>query len=368
MEAQLNIKPKEVLEQQIDQFKSNSDLTEDDHDLMNRYSDQILHISDLNNLSDDLPLELRDFVEKHKKRYLDILRETRKKDKQKENSDQLTFEEVIDDDNDPNIISITAQTDDPKEIVEQKVQQHLIEHNWWLQSYWKEKGNPKEQFTIETPYGNIDVYNFLEPLEQRHLDELFEVMQVFANIKGENPLQNIDYILFDNEQPANPNTSEDMNGQSWRKCRAIKMFPAGKSFDNHRISGASNYQGTLIHEISHNFPLSTRDLWKNTFGWSDLEEPIILPGGNRQIFKCDQPDRCISSYAKISPDEDLCESMVSAVKSPEELDIERLEFIKANILGENENTISISKRDQVELPKLSKPIKYRRKARKKFQL
>ncbi|MCK4635650.1 MAG: hypothetical protein KAT32_02205 [Candidatus Moranbacteria bacterium] len=187
--------------------------------------------------------------------------------------------EVFEDKDDLNVIEIFSDADDPRKIIEKKVIEKLKENNWWLQDYWKEKGEPREKIIIKTSFGTIELYNFSNTLESRHIQELEDIIEAFARMKDENPLSKIKYILLDNIQQINPNIGSDMNGQNWEKCNSLKIYPAGKSFEPHRIPEASNFEGTLIHELSHNFSKQLINDWKDAFGWKELEVPILLEGG-----------------------------------------------------------------------------------------
>jgi hypothetical protein len=275
----------------------------------------------------------------------------------------MQFEEVEDEDNSLDIIEISINKDEKQEKIEEKLKEYLKEHNWWLQDYWKKKGNPKEQFTVSTKIGDIQIYNFAEALTERHIQEFLDLIKVFAQAKDKSPLQEVKYILLDDLQYPNPNTGEDMNGYGPVKENAIKLYPRGQKFIPHRIPEASNFEGTVIHELSHGFSVSLRNDWANTFGWKMLDNPILLAGGAYQYYKCSNPEKCISDYAKINPSEDICESMIAAIKAPKILDPERLSFIKKKILGNNieKSPIEIKKQKNIRIPNINQPIKFRRK-------
>lgn len=279
------------------------------------------------------------------------------------------FVEVSQIEEHPNVIEITANENTSADEVERKVLEELKTHNWWLQDYWKEKGKPKEKMQIETNFGSIELYNFSNELEQRHIKELYEVISFFNNLSNDNPLSKVKYILIDNIQHINPNTGTDMNGQNWNICKSIKIYPTGKSFQPHRVSNASNFQGTLIHELSHNLSSELVNKWITAFGWRELDEPVILAGGAIKTRECYNPENCVTEYARLSPSEDLCDSMIAAIISPNILDPHRLAFIKENILNYTNNTTSIEMNiEEPILPKLEKNIYFERKKPKKFTL
>lgn len=369
MSEQIREKLPETLKDQIDQFKDVIELSQKERDLIQRYSEQLVRIIDLNILPENLPGDLVDFIKKHRNNCLRILREHRKKNEFEDFSD-MRFEEVGDTDNSLNVIEISANSNETQEEVEKKLQEHLKDHNWWLQDYWRKKGLPKEQFTISTENGDIQIYNFSEALTERHIQELQNLMQVFIQARDKSPLQEIKYILLDDLQHPNPNTGEDMNGYGPVKEKAIKLYPRGQQFIPHRVPEASNFEGTTIHELSHGFSVSLINEWANAFGWKMLDTPIQLPGGAYQYYGCTNPEKCISDYAKISPSEDICESMVAAIKVPEKLDPDRLAFIQKKIFGDSrvQSPVEIKKQQNIFVPNLNQPIKYKRKKPKKFKL
>lgn len=55
--------------------------------------------------------------------------------------------------------------------------------------------------------------------------------------------------------------------------------------------------------------------------------------------------------------------MVAAIKSPKTLDPARLAFIQEKIFGNNsENkSVTITKREEVNIPKVKQPVRFRRK-------
>lgn len=366
MNKQITIKSYEFLQDQVNQFKSENLHLQN---MIEKYSEKILKITNLNKLPEEIPSDLAEFIENHKLDYLYFLRENKKQPEYEKFLD-MQFEKIDNWDKESDVIEISAKDNESQEAIIVKLQKHLKEHCWWLQDYWREKRIPKEQFTITTEIGDIQIYNFSEELTERHIKELEKLIQLFSQAKDKSPLKEIKYILLDNEQPLNPNTGENMNGQSRLKCKALKIYPQGKSFMNHRIGQASNFEGTVIHEFSHNISPKIREEWKKLFWWIDLEIPIQLQGWDNQYYTNPNPERCISEYAKFSPDEDLCESMVAAAKAPETLDTERLAFIQSKIFGNDTESklVTIKRQKKVNIPKVNQPIKYTIKRQKGFKI
>ena len=263
-------------------------------------------------------------------------------------------------------IQITARTNESQEIINQKLINHLKSHNWWLQDYWKEKGQPVEQLTIQTWYWNLELYNFSESLTQKHLSQLQNIIKIFAQMKEKSPLFNVKYILIDNIDKPNPYDNSSINGYFLRKENAVELYPNWITFDPHRVKWVLNFPGTVIHELSHGFSAEVQNNWKNTLGWYLLDKSISAPSWLSLHYWNNETSRCVSDYAKYSPDEDLCESMVAAILNPDILDFERLEFIKDNILGvsisQPEITIKRRQSNEIEIPKIKSPVYFIREA------
>lgn len=276
MSEQIKIKSSEILQEKQKQHKDAIKLSAQEQALIEKYSEKILQIINLNELPENLPDDLVEFLENHKGNYLEVLRDNVEQSKYESFSD-IKFEEVKEAVNNAEIIEIEAKSDEFKENVKTKLQDYLKEHNWWLQDYWREKGFPKEQFTITTEVGDIQIYNFSEALTERHLQELENLIQIFAQAKDQSPLKEIKYILLDDVQRANPNTGEDMNGYGASREEAIKLYPRGQKFIPHRIPEASNFEGTVIHELAHAFSIDLINKWSKAFGWKMLEMPAVPP-------------------------------------------------------------------------------------------
>ncbi len=273
-----------------------------------------------------------------------------------------------------NVMDVTAKSDAPKEDVENKVRGELKDQNWWLQEYWTEKGVPQEQIVVETPVGNLEIFNYGELLEQRHLDELSSVVAIMLSMNKGQISQNVSYILIDNQQLRNTNTGEALNGKGPIREKAIKLYPNGIKFSPHRIPNASNFAGTLIHELTHTLlqglPDNFINDWITLFKWKSLDIPKQLPGGDYQYRETEIPTSCVSDYALLSPDEDICESMVAYITHYDQLDSQKKEFIESRLpRGEStEGVVNIVRKsyNEIELPKVLEPVKYKRDTTDEF--
>jgi len=139
------------------------------------------------------------------------------------------------------------------------------------------------------------------------------------------------------------------------------------SSEPHRIPNTSGLKGTLLHEYGHVLQQGEFwNEWRKAFGWvSKPEEEIDWKVATPRMHDTNQPERCVSDYARISPDEDICESFAAAVNNPAVLDPERLEFIRERWLKSIQETgsmpVSIEVRagDDIQLPKAPYVVKYK---------
>lgn len=171
-------------------------------------------------------------------------------------------------------------------------------------------------------------------------------------LKKKKPLEKFKYVFLKNEKSDTKlPTGEEMSGYGSTKTGLITIFPKGQELTSHRISEASNFQGTLIHELSHGFSSELFQSWQEKFGWILTEDKNKWAKGI--YYENTQPEKCVNEYARTSPQEDFCESMVAAVLAPHKLDVERLEFFKENVFGDtNGNSkVRVEKKDKIDLPK-----------------
>lgn len=282
-----------------------------------------------------------------------------------EDVEDIELEEVSADEADEgDVISIIVHEEASKEEVEEKVRQRLVERCWWLKEHWRQKGLPTEQFVVNVGDKRVNLFNFGESLDERHLGELQGAIEDCASLDGGEIVGGkIEHILIDDEQPKNTRTGEDMNGYSSREERAVKLYPRALEPVEHRVKGVSNLEGTVIHELAHRVSVDFRNRWSERFGWRMLDTPEELPGGDMRYYKNDNPERCITEYAAIDPGEDICESVVGALRAHGQLDSERRDVIEKELLpdGQQEKlSVSITKKepDAIELPRISK-VEYR---------
>lgn len=247
------------------------------------------------------------------------------------------------------------------ESVEDVIKKELKAENWWLDSYWQEKGLPKEQIEVSFGDRKINIYNFnQEGLGQIHLEELKRAIELFSKINNGSVFDKIKYIVLDDKQFIEQ-TGENRNGQGVMDNNGtIKLYPSALQ-GKHRVEPASNFEGTLIHEITHSLQnADVRNEWSEKFGWESFESE------GKSLLKVKNPERCITDYARnINPSEDICESMVATVVSPQRLDPERLEFLRDKFFSKSRNselTIDIQRHGEgdIRLPTIDPDVKFKK--------
>ena len=275
-------------------------------------------------------------------------------------------------DNDPefdNAIPVTVYSGDSQEKIEENLIEILKKERWFLKEYWR---NKKTQEVIEIHCGekSIEIFNFGKELEDWQVEEITNAIRNYNTTKDYNVFGKVHYILVDNEQPINPRTNQPMNGYGELGIgEAIILYPSALEQKDHRVPKVSNLEGTVIHELSHTIAVDTLiDDWRKIFGWTKLEKPEKLAGGFYQTEKSSNLERCITDYAQTAADEDICESMVGALKNPDALDKEKIEYIRTKLLlspnknESDETDISIVKKkgEETKFPEIEQPIRYKK--------
>lgn len=245
--------------------------------------------------------------------------------------------------------------------------ENKAEAGWQDKPYWAEKGTPKEQLDILFEGRKVEVANFSETaLSKEQLNSLRLIIGEFSKIKNGEVFDKVKSIYIDNVQPQDPETKEGMNGMSVENDDGIiKLYPRALENIPHRVKGVSNFDGTLIHELTHALVnKEIKDRWKTKFGWSvdtvkmnklersGLKDKLLntpqVDWENKfgkdvwekaRIWKIDKPQKCVTDYAKLGPNDDIAESMVAAMTTGD-LDSERLKFLKHYYLsGMGEQTL-----------------------------
>lgn len=256
---------------------------------------------------------------------------------------------------------------EPLETIIPQVKYYLAHEHWWLQEYWFSKGPPTEQFdvTLPVPNGSLTIYVYGDALTQQHLDVITATLGLFEQISPGILLSKIDYLVFDDQDFQNPYSGEAVNGEAGRRDGMMWISRHGRLFCPHRIQTVSNFEGTLIHECAHRV---TEDgdfeqKWRQEFSWRSVSPARQLPGGDVCRFINDEPHRCVTDYAALTPDDDIAESFVASIKDPDLLDPLRRAFIKISFLNQLGASVSVSvlkrRPENINLPALPRVFRYR---------
>jgi len=268
---------------------------------------------------------------------------------------------------------VTCGAEDTIDVIKDKLRMQLTRDNWWLNPKWTEKGLPKEQISIKVREHTVTIYNWNEQLlSEEQISQISSVLSEFAMIAGGAALSEVSYILIDNVQEKNPKSGEDINGFRSEYDNSIYLYPRAVSPIEHRVNGVTNLEGTLIHELSHCLTDIINDNeWARQFGWKHLKPGSgrILPGGFYSLWELKNPEKAVTNYAGGNdPGEDICDSMVAALRNHEILDKERLDYLTQKLklhpaIKINEPDISVKRfqGSHISLPTLQSPIKFKRK-------
>lgn len=200
---------------------------------------------------------------------------------------------------------------------------------------------PSEQINFLIDGSTITLYNFNKdlPFTDEHVKLTERLLQ---NMLARFPLlkERLRWILLDD----NPLSSvfDDTenypeNGFANAQWKEIKLTRRGMELSPHRVRAATNFEGTIGHELTHlilDRPL--RDEW-HQFPWHYVDmltdksrfEKRKTPGGKLEryydqssgkMLPMDQfpehPEECVTEYGQMSRDEDTCDSMVAYLYDP----------------------------------------------------
>jgi hypothetical protein len=281
--------------------------------------------------------------------------------------DDLTFNRVEEGDPDfDSALRVSHAGDKTEDQLLEAARKETSRLNWWLQEEWQRKGVPKEQYGIVANEIGFDLYNYGQELTPEQILEINRLLAVISQIPLPERVKRGRYIVINNEGKFNDKDGEDMSGYSHFASDMIELFPRAVSSENHRIPDATRLAGTVVHEFGH--ALQDTDFvqeWKRRFRWNELDKAQPVRGIVK-THETEFPERCVSEYAKFSPEEDICDSFAAAVNNPDALDPEKLAFIQDRWLKDVSPDIqaTASKMERVELPKVTSPVKYKVKVNK----
>jgi len=227
-------------------------------------------------------------------------------------------------------------------------------------SYWADKGQPKDRLEVAFGDRRIEISNYSDiKLSADQLKELEKVIAEFSQINNGVALEELKSVFIDNEQPVDPEHKDGLNGMGIENNDGIiKLYPRALKSIQHRVKGVSNFEGTLIHELTHVLAAKTSldKEWAQKFGWEQNQEKIeelqriglmdklwTTPQKDWsslhpdiwnlvRVWENDHPERCVTDYARRGPEDDLADSMVAAMRNPEILDEERFKFLRERFL------------------------------------
>jgi hypothetical protein len=243
----------------------------------------------------------------------------------------------------------------------EEAKKETVRTNWSLQERWQQKGIPKEQFSIEVNGNTVELYNYGQELTPEQVAEINGLMSVIFQIPSERLSSRGKYIVINNENAFNDKDGENMSGYAHYETKMVELFPRAVSNEQHRIPDTTRLAGTLVHEYGH--VLQDTDMveeWKKKFGWKELDQAQQVRGIVK-THETEFPERCVSDYAKFSPEEDICDSFAAALNNPSVLDPEKLAFIREHWLKDVKPDIqsTTTKKDKIELPRVQSPVKYK---------
>jgi len=265
-----------------------------------------------------------------------------------------------------------------EEIVDSVRKQHESKQ-WYTQEYWRKKGIPSEQIEFSIDGRQITVYNFNKdkPFTDEHVDRAEKAFQQMAS-KFPKILDEIRWVLIDDVQPPSLLADDKLyptNGTAMREHRAFRFMPRGMELIPHRVSAASNFEGTFVHESGHLIQGEFEGEWRKKYKWDycydheDEWEVRKAPNGENRFFNKEtgemapqgqfplQPEQCITTYAKQNMGEDICDSLVAYVYDPELLERvspDKFGILQKHDIKQKEPPVSATRvsKEEIKLPEI----------------
>jgi hypothetical protein len=281
------------------------------------------------------------------------------------------------------------------ERITQVAQERYERSHWYMSPVWREKGEPTEQVEFEINGKKIGLYNFCKE-KSVTLEHLAQAENALKKLVAHHPqiLEHMEWILINDKQDGSQHGDDEqfpLNGSIDRKWKALLLQPRALDPIPHRIPAASNWEGTLVHEATHFLESEFETEWKEKFQWEDCAdyapegqqwgkggtdwEPLPTPNGRKKRYRNTktgefapigkfpkQPEQCVTKYAEMLWNEDVCESNVAYM-----YDLELLRSKSPNKLAileshnQNQEVRFQAKRmpaGQVKLPEISPQTVY----------
>lgn len=180
--------------------------------------------------------------------------------------------------------------------------------------------------------------------------------------------------MIDNERKRHSFTDEEENGYGAGKDGAMILYPRAFEHIEHRVPGVSNLEGTIIHELSHKIVdknVKFAEEWARKFGEKEKFESkgIETPGGLRSFWKPKDNYPCVSNLAAYDNKEDICDSMVAALRNKQLLHHEKLKSIQEEVFAFSSGKgihVSAERRlgKDIVLPMIKPLVKFKREKQK----
>lgn len=238
-------------------------------------------------------------------------------------------------------VVVDGQPNEPKtdEAILESVRRQHEAKEWYTSEYWRKKGQPTEQIEFTVNGRQVTIYNYNKEIFFSE-DHIRRTQRVLGELASRFPqvFDQTRWILIDDQQQTSIFGDPEkypLNGYAMRECNAIRLLPRGMELIPHRVAKATNFEGTLIHEVTHliqgEFELEWREKFQWAYCWDYKNEWEVRPtpdGSYKRFFNKQtgemspqnqfplQPDQCVTYYAKQNMSEDICESMVAYVFDP----------------------------------------------------
>lgn len=252
--------------------------------------------------------------------------------------------------------------------------------DWFIDKKWREKGQPEEQIEFEINGEKITIYNFCK--EKQITDKQVELTQkALREISSKFPqiLDKVKYILINDKPTVSAWGDEEKfpcNGTFSGDWKAVILYPRTLDPINHRIKGATNLDGTIVHEIGHSISSDFDAEWKK----AGLEYVMTLDNEDWETFKSPDGtknwyrnkktgrvafshgcmadlDQCVTEYGSINQHEDICECIVACIFNPEllkKISPKKFEILQSHDVNQPLPEVRAKRipKDQIRLPEI----------------
>lgn len=261
------------------------------------------------------------------------------------------------------------------------IQKEREEKDWFTSEYWRMKEQPLEQVEFEIEgHQPVTLYNWNpeKPFNDARLEKTLHALQELSSHFPQ-ALTKLRWILVDNiDVPSafGDSAKYPYNGHSYRSWSAFRFLPKGTELTPHRISKTSNIEGTLVHETSHpiedefskewgeyyqwEFCIDHKDEWETRYPpegdekrWFNKKTGVMAPQHQFPL----QPEECVTEYAKLSREEDICDSITAYFYDPEllkKISPRKYQIISSHDAQSSRKLISARKvpKDEIKLPEI----------------